>query len=91
MPDLWTRLRWAFGVAVVTALLLPFTLGRWSPLVAAGLFLAFWIVTSSIVNLCAASRKLAPRRPCRQARREFAGATTACSSLISASPCSSSA
>ncbi len=51
LPSLWTRLRWAFGVAVVAALLLPFTLGRWSPLIAAGLFLALWIVTSSVVNL----------------------------------------
>ena len=51
LPTLWTRLRWAFGVAVVAALLLPFTLGRWSPLIAAGLFLALWIATSSVVNL----------------------------------------
>src|ERR1700686_5404592 len=51
VPGLWTRLRWAFGVAVAAALILPFTLGRWSPLVAAGLFLALWIATSSFVNL----------------------------------------
>ena len=51
LPSLWTRLRWAFAVAVVAALVLPFTLGRWSPLIAAGLFLALWIATSSIVNL----------------------------------------
>src|SRR5271157_5315236 len=51
LPRLWTRLRWAFAVAVVAALVLPFTLGRWSPLIAAGLFLALWIATSSIVNL----------------------------------------
>jgi cytochrome c-type biogenesis protein CcmF len=51
LPGLWTRLRWAFGVAIVAAVLLPFTLGRWSPLIAAGLFLALWITTSSVVNL----------------------------------------
>ncbi len=51
LPSLWTRLRWAFGVAVVAALVLPFTLGHWSPLIAAGLFLALWIATSSVVNL----------------------------------------
>jgi cytochrome c-type biogenesis protein CcmF len=51
LPSLWTRLRWAFGVAVAAALVLPFTLGRWSPLIAAGLFLALWILTSSVVNL----------------------------------------
>src|SRR5208337_3245349 len=28
LPGLWTRLRWAFGVAVALAVLLPFALGR---------------------------------------------------------------
>jgi cytochrome c-type biogenesis protein CcmF len=51
LPGLWTRLRWAFGVAVAAAVLLPFTLGRWSPLIAVGLFLSLWIATSSGVNL----------------------------------------
>jgi cytochrome c-type biogenesis protein CcmF len=51
LPDLWTRLKWALGVAVVAAVILPFILGRWSPLIAAGLFLALWIVVTSIVNL----------------------------------------
>ena len=51
LPDLWTRLRWALGVAVVAAAVLPFVLGRWSPLVMAGLFLALWIVVTSMVNL----------------------------------------
>jgi cytochrome c-type biogenesis protein CcmF len=51
LPDLWTRLRWAFGVAIAAAVVLPFTLGRWSPLIAAGLFLALWIATTSVVNL----------------------------------------
>jgi cytochrome c-type biogenesis protein CcmF len=51
LPSLWTRLRWAFGVAVAAAVILPFTLGRWSPLIAAGLFLALWVAASSFVNL----------------------------------------
>jgi cytochrome c-type biogenesis protein CcmF len=51
LPDLWTRLKWALGIAVAAAVILPFILGRWSPLIAAGLFLALWIVVSSIVNL----------------------------------------
>ncbi len=51
LPDLATRLRWALGVAVVTALVAPLLLGRWSLLVAFGLFLAFWIFTSTFVNL----------------------------------------
>jgi cytochrome c-type biogenesis protein CcmF len=48
LPDLWTRLRWAFGVAFVTALLLPFVMGGWSALTAFGLFLALWIVAATV-------------------------------------------
>jgi len=51
LPDLWTRLKWALGVAVVAAVFLPFILGHWSPLIAAGLFLALWVVVSSVVTL----------------------------------------
>jgi cytochrome c-type biogenesis protein CcmF len=51
LPELTARLKWALGVAVVTALLLPFVLGRWTPLISVGLFLALWIVTTTIVNL----------------------------------------
>jgi len=51
VPELWTRLRWALGVSVVTALILPFVLGRWSPLIALGLFLALWIIASTVANL----------------------------------------
>jgi cytochrome c-type biogenesis protein CcmF len=51
LPDLWTRLRWALGVTVVAAAILPFVLGRWSPLIMAGLFLALWVVVTSAVNL----------------------------------------
>ncbi len=51
LPELWQRLKWALGVSVVTALLLPFAAGRWSPLVSFGLLLALWIVASTVVNL----------------------------------------
>jgi cytochrome c-type biogenesis protein CcmF len=47
LPDLAKRLRWAFIVAAVTAVLLPFTQRAWSPLVAFGLFLALWIFTTT--------------------------------------------
>jgi cytochrome c-type biogenesis protein CcmF len=43
LPDLWQRLKWALAVGAVSALLLPFTLGDWKPLVALGLFFALWI------------------------------------------------
>ena len=51
LPELLKRVRWAFGISLVTALLLPFTLGTWRPLVAFGLLLALWIVTTALVNL----------------------------------------
>ena len=51
LPDLALRLRWAFGASVVTALLLPFVLGKWTPLLSLGLLLASWIVTTTLVNI----------------------------------------
>jgi cytochrome c-type biogenesis protein CcmF len=51
LPDLWTRLKWALGVSLVTALVLPLVVGTWKPLVSFGLLLALWIVASTIVNV----------------------------------------
>jgi cytochrome c-type biogenesis protein CcmF len=51
LPDLWTRLRWALGVSLVTALLAPLVAGSWKPLVSFGLLLALWIVASTAVNV----------------------------------------
>ncbi len=51
VPDLATRLMWALGVAVVTALIVPFVMGRWSPWISFGLLLAFWVFTSSFVSI----------------------------------------
>jgi len=49
--DLALRLRWALGVSVVAALIAPWLLGSWKPLVGFGLFLAFWIASTTIYNL----------------------------------------
>ena len=51
LPDLAVRLRWAFAVSVVTALLMPFVLGEWKPWVSFGLLLAFWVIASIVVSL----------------------------------------
>ena len=51
MPELMVRLKWAFGVSVVTALLLPFAIGNWTPLVSFGLLLAVWILVTAAFNL----------------------------------------
>src|SRR5437868_7727121 len=41
---LWTRLRWALGVAIVTAIVVPLLTTPFKPMVAPGLFCAPWIV-----------------------------------------------
>ena len=46
LPELVTRLKWAFGVALTTALLLPLALGKWTPLISLGLLLALWIIAA---------------------------------------------
>jgi cytochrome c-type biogenesis protein CcmF len=51
LPELALRLKWAFAVAVVGALLLPLTMGRWTPLASFGLLLATWIAASSVATL----------------------------------------
>jgi cytochrome c-type biogenesis protein CcmF len=51
LPELAVRLRWAFGVSVATALVVPILMGHWSPLVSLGLLLALWIATTIAVDL----------------------------------------
>jgi cytochrome c-type biogenesis protein CcmF len=51
VPDLWVRLRWALGVSLAVALILPFVLGTWKPLVAFGLFLALWVFAATAVGV----------------------------------------
>jgi len=50
LPDIATRLKWALGVAVACAILVPILKGKWSALVASGLFLAFWVVFATVVQ-----------------------------------------
>ena len=49
--DLVLRLKWALAVAIACALLLPLTLGRWTPLLALGILLAAWVAVAGFVNL----------------------------------------
>jgi len=51
LPALAVRLRWAFGISVVSALMTPFFMGEWKPMVSFGLLLAFWIIVCAFVNL----------------------------------------
>jgi cytochrome c-type biogenesis protein CcmF len=51
LPELAVRLRWAFLASIATALILPFVLGQWKPLVALGLMLAIWIIATAALNI----------------------------------------
>ena len=51
LPEMAARLKWAFVIALITALLLPFTLGKWTPMIAFGLLLALWVASAGFVNL----------------------------------------
>jgi len=51
LPQIGSRLKWAFGVSIVTALLLPLAIGKWSAIAAFGLWMALWIYAASAVNL----------------------------------------
>jgi cytochrome c-type biogenesis protein CcmF len=51
LPDLVTRLRWAFVISVLSSIVLPFVFGQWKALVSLGLMLAIWIVVTILVNL----------------------------------------
>ncbi len=50
LPELAVRLRWAFAAAVVTALALPFVLGKWTPLISIGFLLAAWLIAAGLVG-----------------------------------------
>jgi cytochrome c-type biogenesis protein CcmF len=51
LPELAVRLRWALGVSLATALLLPFAAGAWTPMIAFGLLLASWVFFTAAENL----------------------------------------
>jgi len=53
IPDLVTRLKWAAGVSVVTAILLPMAMGKWTPMISLGVLLAAWIISSTFANIIA--------------------------------------
>lgn len=51
LPELAIRLRWAFGVSLVTAVVLPWVMGTWTPLVSVGILLAVWIASTAILSI----------------------------------------
>jgi cytochrome c-type biogenesis protein CcmF len=57
LPELATRLKWAFGVALVATAAALVAGGRWSGLVALGLATAFWIAAASGAHWLARRRE----------------------------------
>ena len=51
LPELAIRLKWAFGIALISALLMPLVLGKWTPLISFGLLLAFWVIASGVYGI----------------------------------------
>jgi len=51
LPDLWTRLRWALGAALVASILVPLVAGRFSVGKLLALWLAFWVVFAGAVQV----------------------------------------
>ena len=49
LPDMVTRLKWALGVAIAVAILLPLTLDGFKPWASLGFFLAAWIALAVLV------------------------------------------
>jgi cytochrome c-type biogenesis protein CcmF len=51
MRDIAHKLRWAALAAVVLAVAVPLLMGRWSAMVFLGLFLAFWLIITTLSGL----------------------------------------
>jgi len=51
VSDLKVRLGWAFGLALIAGVGLPFLFGNWSPMVALSLLLATWILAATVVDI----------------------------------------
>jgi cytochrome c-type biogenesis protein CcmF len=51
LPELAIRLKWAFVIAIISGIAIPFFMGKWSPLVALGLTLAAWIIAASVTGI----------------------------------------
>jgi cytochrome c-type biogenesis protein CcmF len=47
LPELAVTLRWALAASFVAAVIAPFLMGRWTPMVGFSLFLAFWIFATT--------------------------------------------
>jgi cytochrome c-type biogenesis protein CcmF len=51
VAEIWRRVRWVLAASMAGAALLPFALGKWTPMIALGLLLAFWVMGTVLVDL----------------------------------------
>ncbi len=51
LPQVLKRMRWAAGVGMAGAAVLPFVLGKATPMIAFGLFTAFWVLLATLEGL----------------------------------------
>jgi len=51
ITELTKRVRWGFVAAIILAVLLPFVFSHWTPMIAFGMLLAFWIIASLVISL----------------------------------------
>ena len=51
LPDIWVRVRWALASSMTIAVLLPLVMGKWTPMIALGILLAFWVFTTTLLDL----------------------------------------
>lgn len=51
LPELATRLKWAFALSLISGVLLPFVIGGWQWRASLGLLLAVWIVATVVQNI----------------------------------------
>jgi cytochrome c-type biogenesis protein CcmF len=57
LPELALRLRWALAVSLLTALLAPWALGHWTPMIGFGLLLSMWVASSCATSLAVRLRE----------------------------------
>ncbi|HYX30127.1 MAG TPA: heme lyase CcmF/NrfE family subunit [Pyrinomonadaceae bacterium] len=51
LPDLALRLKWAFAISIIMAIILPLVIGGWKWRASLGLLLAVWIVATVLQNM----------------------------------------
>jgi len=49
--ELWSGVRWTLLASIAIALLLPLLLGKWTPMIALGLMLAMWVITTVAADM----------------------------------------